>query len=54
MDDIIIFSNNKDELHKLLDEIKKQLSKLKLEINEKKTGIFKMPKALLLCKSNTL
>lgn len=44
MDDIIIFSNNKDELHKLLDEIKKQLSKLKLEINEKKTGIFKMSK----------
>lgn len=44
MDDIISFSNDKNELRKLLNEIKKQLVKLKLEVNEKKTCIFKMSK----------
>lgn len=44
MDDIISFSNDKSELHKLLDGIRAQLVRLKLRINEKKTGIFKMSK----------
>lgn len=42
MDDIYIFSNNKDELKELLIKIKEILVKLKLEINDKKTTITKI------------
>ena len=39
MDDIFIISDNKDELKNILIDIKKQLEKLNLQINEKKTYI---------------
>lgn len=39
MDDIFIFSNNKEELKSLLVEIQEQLAKSGLEINERKTHI---------------
>ena len=42
MDDMIIFSNNKEELKELLNGIKSQLSQLNLEINDKKTHITKL------------
>ena len=42
MDDIIVFSNSKDELQDLLNGIVEQLAKLKLSINEKKTHITKL------------
>lgn len=42
MDDIIVFSESKAELKELLEEIREQLAKLKLEINEKKTHITKL------------
>jgi len=42
MDDMFIFSNSKDELKLLLEEINVQLAKVKLEVNEKKTHITKL------------
>ena len=42
MDDMFVISDNKNELKSLLDGIRSQLSKLKLEINEKKTHIIKL------------
>lgn len=42
MDDIMILAKTKEELHSILAEIKTQLAKLKLEINEKKTHITKL------------
>ena len=42
MDDMFIFSNNKQELNELLRDIKYQLAKVKLEINERKTHITKL------------
>ena len=44
MDDMIIFSESKEELKQLLEEIKNQLSELKLEINKNKTHIIKLSK----------
>lgn len=43
MDDMIIISDSKDELKELLSEIQKQLSEVKLEVNQKKTHIVKLP-----------
>lgn len=42
MDDMFIISNNKESLKELLKEIKQQLSRLKLEINSRKTHITKL------------
>ncbi len=42
MDDIYIFGTDKAELRKILDEIRKQLTTLKLKLNEKKTQIVKI------------
>lgn len=42
MDDIFILSESKEELRDILEGIKKQLSALKLEINERKTNITKL------------
>ncbi|MBR4556490.1 MAG: RNA-directed DNA polymerase, partial [Clostridiales bacterium] len=42
MDDIFILSESKEELRDILAGIKKQLSALKLEINERKTHITKL------------
>lgn len=42
MDDIFIISNSKTELALLLGEIEIQLSKLRLEVNKKKTHIVKL------------
>lgn len=42
MDDMIILSDSKEELRQLLDEIKVQLAKLKLTVNERKTHITKL------------
>lgn len=42
MDDMFVISNSKEELRCLLEEIKEQLSKLHLEVNEKKTQITKL------------
>ena len=42
MDDMIIFGHTKEELKTLLEEIKIQLAKLKLEVNERKTHIVKL------------
>ena len=42
MDDIIIISDSKEELKDLLEGIKGELAKLKLEINEHKTHITKL------------
>lgn len=42
MDDIYIISESKEHLSKLLDIVKKQLSDLKLEMNERKTHITKL------------
>ena len=39
MDDMIIFSDSKEKLRELLDEIKEQLKELKLEVNDRKTHI---------------
>lgn len=42
MDDMIIFSESKQELKELLEDIKRELKEIKLEINEKKTHITKL------------
>lgn len=42
MDDMIILGHTKEELKSLLEDIKAQLAKLKLEINERKTHIVKL------------
>lgn len=42
MDDMFIISDSKDDLKILLEEIKTELGKLKLQINEKKTHITKL------------
>lgn len=42
MDDMFIISDSKDNLKILLEEIKTELGKLKLQINEKKTHITKL------------
>lgn len=42
MDDMFIISDSKDNLKTLLEEIKTELAKLKLQINEKKTHITKL------------
>ena len=42
MDDIFIIGKTKEELRDLLNQIKEQLSNLKLQINEKKTKIVKL------------
>ena len=42
MDDMIIFSESKQELKGLLEDIKRELKEIKLEINEKKTHITKL------------
>lgn len=42
MDDMLILGHTKEELKGLLDEIKVQLAKLNLEINERKTHIVKL------------
>lgn len=42
MDDMFIISDSKDDLKILLEEIKTELGKLKLQINEKKTHITKI------------
>ena len=42
MDDMIILSDSKEELQILLEEIKDQLARLKLRINEQKTHITKL------------
>ena len=42
MDDIYVISDSKTHLHELLDGIRKQLSDLKLEVNERKTNITKL------------
>lgn len=42
MDDMFIISADKQELAELLDDIKRQLKTLKLEVNEKKTHITKL------------
>lgn len=39
MDDIFVLSDNKEELKTLLEEIREQLARLKLEINDRKTRI---------------
>ena len=44
MDDMIILSHDKEELKALLEDIRSQLKKLKLEINERKTHIVKLSK----------
>ena len=44
MDDILILSDSKEELKQLLEEVREQLAKLKLEVNEKKTHIVKLTK----------
>lgn len=44
MDDMLILSDSKEELKQLLAEIREQLSKLKLGINEQKTHITKLSK----------
>lgn len=44
MDDIFVLSDSKEELKDLLEGIKEQLAKLKLEVNEKKTHITKLSK----------
>lgn len=41
-DDIIVIVETKEEAYKILDAIKRQLSKVKLEINTKKTQIVKI------------
>lgn len=42
MDDMFIFGESKEELKQLLNGIKNELSKLHLEVNEKKTHIVKL------------
>lgn len=42
MDDMFVISHDKEQLKKLLVEIKKQLAGLKLEVNENKTHIIKL------------
>ena len=42
MDDIFVIHESKEELRKLLEEIRGQLATLNLEINEKKTNITKL------------
>ena len=42
MDDIFVISDSKEELKILLEGIRKQLSRLKLELNERKTHITKL------------
>lgn len=42
MDDIIAIADDKETLKNLFEDIKKELSKLKLELNEDKTKIFKV------------
>lgn len=42
MDDIFVISESKEELKTLLEEIREQLAKLKLELNERKTHITKL------------
>lgn len=42
MDDMFVISNSKDELKEILQEIKQQLSLIKLNINDKKTHIVKL------------
>ena len=42
MDDMFIISENKNELHGLLEDIKMQISNLNLQINERKTTIIKL------------
>ncbi len=42
MDDMLIISESKEELKQLLEEIREQLARLKLEINERKTHITKL------------
>lgn len=42
MDDMFVIARTKAELKELLEEIKDQLAKLKLEINERKTQIVKL------------
>ena len=44
MDDILILSYSKEELKELLEDLRVQLAKLKLEVNEKKTHITKLTK----------
>lgn len=42
MDDMILFSNSKEELQATLESIKEKLAEIKLEISEKKTHISKL------------
>ena len=42
MDDMLILGQSKEELRALLEDIKIQLAKLKLKINERKTHIVKL------------
>ena len=42
MDDIFVISDDKEDLKRLLDEMRAQLARLKLEINERKTRITKL------------